>query len=577
MSILASDLRTVSHEAYTYLYPLVTMEVTRRQLANIPPGTREGFGPPNQFHHLRTFPDADFRAVVRPNFDTLYSLAWLDLTRGPVIVEVPDSDDRYYMMPMLDMWTDVFANPGKRTTGTGAQTFVVTAPGYTGDLPAGATPIAAPTPHVWVIGRTQTNGPADYAAVNAFQDGLRITELAGPSTFVIDESVDTTTEPLRLVDDLSAVDFFALAGQVLATLQSPELSQAVLRYQNAALRAELANQEVARREQLARLGESNRPLEEAQEDEATARADLDSARAQLRLAKSQRDRVRGLKQDGITSGQQLEEAEATLATSQARVREAEQHLVIARRRTGRESKLGSDQTRLRQAVAEAVTEQATARAELEAAADQLSVLGATPGQGARLGLPALHDGLVLERPAVLGQAVQAGSDLFTLQDTGRLLARVDLSEEQLPDVRPGLRVHVRAKAFPQRTFSGRISFVSSQLDPKTRTARAFATVDNQAGNLKADMFVTVELELGATRQAVLIPETALVRTDEGQAVYVAIDPKTFQRQAVEIGGLEGGWREIKEGLKAGQKVVSRGSFSLQSEEQKDSLGEEEGE
>lgn len=387
------------------------------------------------------------------------------------------------------------------------------------------------------------------------------------------------TSPLsgRVLELHASVGQRVQAGQVLATLQSPELSQAVLRYQNAALRAELANQEVARREQLARLGESNRPLEEAQEDEATARADLDSARAQLRLAKSQRDRVRGLKQDGITSGQQLEEAEATLATSQARVREAEQHLVIARRRTGRESKLGSDQTRLRQAVAEAVTEQATARAELEAAADQLSVLGATPGQGARLGLPALHDGLVLERPAVLGQAVQAGSDLFTLQDTGRLLARVDLSEEQLPDVRPGLRVHVRAKAFPQRTFSGRISFVSSQLDPKTRTARAFATVDNQAGNLKADMFVTVELELGATRQAVLIPETALVRTDEGQAVYVAIDPKTFQRQAVEIGGLEGGWREIKEGLKAGQKVVSRGSFSLQSEEQKDSLGEEEGE
>jgi len=216
VSILASDLRTVSHEAYTYLYPLVTMEVTRRQLANIPPGTREGFGPHNQFHHLRTFPDADFRAVVRPNFDTLYSSAWLDLTRGPVIVEVPDSDDRYYMMPMLDMWTDVFANPGKRTTGTGAQTFVVTAPGYSGDLPAGATPIAAPTPHVWVIGRTQTNGPADYAAVNAFQDGLRITELAGPSTFVIDESVDTTTEPLRLVDAMSAAEFFTLAARTMA-------------------------------------------------------------------------------------------------------------------------------------------------------------------------------------------------------------------------------------------------------------------------------------------------------------------------------------------------------------------------
>lgn len=82
-------------------------------------GERPGFGPPN--HHVRTFPDADFRAVVRPNFDTLYSSAWLDLSRGPVQIHIPDSDDRYYMLPMLDMWTDVFANPGKRTTGTTAQ------------------------------------------------------------------------------------------------------------------------------------------------------------------------------------------------------------------------------------------------------------------------------------------------------------------------------------------------------------------------------------------------------------------------------------------------------------------------
>ena len=75
--------------------------------------------------------------MVRPNFDTLYSLAWLDLTAGPVILHAPDTDDRYYMLPLLDMWTDVFANPGKRTTGTDAQDFVITGPGYTGELPDG--------------------------------------------------------------------------------------------------------------------------------------------------------------------------------------------------------------------------------------------------------------------------------------------------------------------------------------------------------------------------------------------------------------------------------------------------------
>jgi hypothetical protein len=215
MGVLSDDARTLSSEAYVYLYPLVIMEVTRQQFVNLAAGARLGAGPPNQFHHARQFPDARFRAVVRPNFDTLYSSAWLDLTRGPVLLRVPDSGGRYYMLPMLDMWTDVFANPGTRTTGTAAQDFVITGPGHVGGTPAGATVITAPTPYVWIIGRTQTNGPADYAAVNAFQDGLEITSLAGPADHQADPAVDTTTEPVRLVAAMSAADFFGYAARAL--------------------------------------------------------------------------------------------------------------------------------------------------------------------------------------------------------------------------------------------------------------------------------------------------------------------------------------------------------------------------
>src|SRR5689334_2999462 len=152
---MSVDLRTLSYEAFIYFYPLVTMDVTRRQSINTPQGAKPGCGPPNTFHHIREYPSAEFRAVVRPNFDTLYSSAFLDLTAGPVMLTAPDTDDRYYLLPMLDMWTDVFASPGKRTTGTGEQRFVIVGPGDPGDVPEGLPVLKAPTPYVWVIGRTQ--------------------------------------------------------------------------------------------------------------------------------------------------------------------------------------------------------------------------------------------------------------------------------------------------------------------------------------------------------------------------------------------------------------------------------------
>lgn len=223
MSTLSDDLRTLAYEAFVYLYPLVTMDVTRLQVRNMPEGTGPGSGPPNRFSHLRAFPTADFRAVVRPNFDTLYSSAWLDLTAGPVKLTAPDTDDRYYMLPCLDMWTDVFANPGKRTTGTDAGEWIVVGPGYGGELPAGLPVITAPTPHVWIIGRTQTNGVADYPAVHAVQDGYVVTPLGDAPEVRVDPDHDVTTEPLTTVNGMAALDFFAYAAELL-TVNPPHLT-----------------------------------------------------------------------------------------------------------------------------------------------------------------------------------------------------------------------------------------------------------------------------------------------------------------------------------------------------------------
>ena len=143
--ITEQDAQSIALDAYIYFYPLVTMDVTRKQLTNVEPG--KGLGAPmNSLFNVPTFPTADMRQVVRPNFDTLYSFGYLDLTKEPMVVSVPDTGGRYYLLPMLDMWSDVFASPGWRTTGTQAANFLVTPRGWSGAVPSVLTQIEAPTP-----------------------------------------------------------------------------------------------------------------------------------------------------------------------------------------------------------------------------------------------------------------------------------------------------------------------------------------------------------------------------------------------------------------------------------------------
>jgi hypothetical protein len=220
-AISAKEAYDIGVEAYVYFYPLVIMDVTRRQFTNIEAGKMVGRGPMNIFSHFPAYPTVDMREVVRPNFDTLYSSAWLDLTKGPMVVSVPDTADRYYLLPMLDMWTDVFAVPGKRTSGTKAGNFAVVPPGWQGPLPAGVQKIQSPTLYVWIIGRTQTNGIKDYDAVHKVQDGYTITPLsqwgktAQSVKAVIDPSLDMKTPPLDQVNKLPAAAYFKYAAEIM--------------------------------------------------------------------------------------------------------------------------------------------------------------------------------------------------------------------------------------------------------------------------------------------------------------------------------------------------------------------------
>ncbi|HWZ46184.1 MAG TPA: DUF1254 domain-containing protein [Candidatus Saccharimonadales bacterium] len=163
----------IAVEAYTFAYPLVLVEMTRR-------ATTLGGAPQalNRFRHEPAFPDDRFRQVVRPNADTLYSAAWFDLSKEPVLLHVPDTKGRYYLMQIMDAWSETIASPGKRTTGTGAAWFAVVGPGWKGKLPEHVQRIDCPTNTAWLIGRTQTNGPADYDFVHSIQQAYKLAPLS---------------------------------------------------------------------------------------------------------------------------------------------------------------------------------------------------------------------------------------------------------------------------------------------------------------------------------------------------------------------------------------------------------------
>lgn len=153
-----AEIIQTAKEAFVYGMPLVLMDITRRKMTD---GSKPETAAPNTFIHKSTFPDASFRDVVRPNADTYYSTGWLDLKAEPMILSVPNTHGRYYMMPLIDAYTNVFSSPGTRTTGNEAHTFIITGPGWSGNIPAGMEQIKAPTDMVWIIGRVQVNSVSD--------------------------------------------------------------------------------------------------------------------------------------------------------------------------------------------------------------------------------------------------------------------------------------------------------------------------------------------------------------------------------------------------------------------------------
>jgi hypothetical protein len=196
VGLSVADVEARAADAYVYGFPLVLMDVTRRIATAIAaPGASRA--PINQFLHARVFPGRASGAS-RPDLDTLTSAAWLDLSREPIVLSVPYLGRRYYVMQLCDAWTNVFASPGSRTTGTTERDFVIVGPHVKGTLPRSVTPIRAPTNLVWLLGRTQARGPDEFGVVNAIQDRYALTPLSAIGGGIRRAAVAPFAEPVDL-------------------------------------------------------------------------------------------------------------------------------------------------------------------------------------------------------------------------------------------------------------------------------------------------------------------------------------------------------------------------------------------
>ena len=176
-SVSVQEAVDIATDAYVYGYSLVTTDVTRIQMTNT--DKVEGLrGPAGQFINVKRYPPGDYRGVSAPNADTLYSAAWIDLSE-PQVFSHPDMGKRYFLFPMYDLWMSIIQSPGSRTTGGKAGNFLLTGPGWKGEVPKGMTHYQFGSRYMLILGRTYATGTdSDYKAVNALQAQYKLTPLS---------------------------------------------------------------------------------------------------------------------------------------------------------------------------------------------------------------------------------------------------------------------------------------------------------------------------------------------------------------------------------------------------------------
>ncbi|MFO1105810.1 MAG: DUF1254 domain-containing protein [Amaricoccus sp.] len=233
-ALTVDEAKKIALDAYVYGYSLITTDVTRVQMTNVP-AVEELRAPMGHFANVKRYPPADYRGVSAPNADTLYSLAWIDVGSEPWVFTYPDMGDRYVVFPMYDLWMPVVFSGGSRTTGGASKSFLLTGPGWKGTVPDGMTQVEMPTRYMLILGRTYADGTdADYAKVNALQAQYDIRPLSAvgkadyvaPIAPVADPGFSMTDKPQKVILDFGTEGYFDRLAKLMCHDAPPAAADA---------------------------------------------------------------------------------------------------------------------------------------------------------------------------------------------------------------------------------------------------------------------------------------------------------------------------------------------------------------
>jgi cobalt-zinc-cadmium efflux system membrane fusion protein len=271
----------------------------------------------------------------------------------------------------------------------------------------------------------------------------------------------------------------------------------------------------------------------AQNDLATARADVDKATVNLKTAQVNVERARNLFAQEAISKKDLQESEAALALAQDEQQRAQSALTVSEARMELFGKAPGE-------------------------IDQLK-----GGIDRRVTMSAPIAGTIVDRQVGPGQIIRpdTSTPLFQISDLSMLWVQADVFESDVASIRMGAPVEISVESYPKRSFPARVSYIDPRVDPATRTVHVRCQVDNAGGLLKPDMFANVKIASGK-RSVAVVPAGAVVAVGDKTVVMVEDAPGRFHRRVVRAGDEVDGTVTIEDGLKVGERIVTKGALLL---------------